>query len=69
MKRQNTFLFLSSFLVILLITSCKTNYGPDIYKPDNSFKIVGYIGGGNFDKLDSIEINKLTYLEPCICQS
>lgn len=30
--------------------------------PDTSFKVVGYIGGGNFGKLDSIELNKLTYL-------
>ena len=47
---------------MLLVTSCKTNYGPDIYQPDNSFKVVGYIGGGNFGKIDSIELNKLTYL-------
>jgi chitinase len=62
MKQQNTLPVLSFFLACLLITSCKTNYGPDIYKSDTSFKIVGYIGGGNFDKLDSIELNKLTYL-------
>jgi chitinase len=42
--------------------ACKPNYGPDIYKPDNSFKVVGYISGGVFNKLDSIEIGKLTYL-------
>jgi chitinase len=62
MKLKNFFSLLTFVLSIFLATSCKTNYGPDIYKPDNSFKVVGYIGGGNFGKLDSIELNKLTYL-------
>jgi chitinase len=62
MKLKNLPLSIFLFLLAFLADSCKTSYGPDIYKPDNSFKIVGYIGGGNFDKLDSIEINKLTYL-------
>jgi chitinase len=62
MKQKIEPLFFSVFLSFLLLSSCKTNYGPDIYKPDNSFKIVGYIGGGNFSKLDSLELNKLTYL-------
>lgn len=62
MKQKNSVQLLSLCLLILLGTGCKTNYGPDIYQPDNSFKVVGYIGGGNFDKLDSIELNKLTYL-------
>jgi len=62
MKQRNSLLSLSCCLALLLITSCETNYGPDIYKPDPGFKVVGYIGGGNFGKLDSIELNKLTYL-------
>jgi chitinase len=62
MKPANLFPFLSIILPFLTGTSCKTSYGPDIYKPDNSFKVVGYIGGGNFAMLDSIELNKLTYL-------
>jgi len=62
MKPRITFQFLSFFSLFMLIISCKTNYGPDIYKPDTSFKVVGYLGGGNFDKLDSIELKKLTYL-------
>jgi chitinase len=62
MKQKTAPLFLSAFLCCVLFSSCKTNYGPDIYKPDNSFKVVGYIGGGNFARLDSIELNKLTYL-------
>lgn len=62
MKPRITFQFLSFFSLFMLIISCKTNYGPDIYKPDTSFKVVGYLGGGNFGKLDSIELKKLTYL-------
>ncbi len=62
MKQKISLLLLFSLSLFLFCTSCKTNYGPDIYKQDNSFKVVGYIGGGNFGKLDSIEINKLTYL-------
>jgi len=62
MKQLISLLSLTCFLAFLLSTSCKTNYGPDIYQPDNSFKVVGYIGGGNFGKIDSIELNKLTYL-------
>ena len=62
MKQQISLLSLTCFLIFLLSTSCKTNYGPDIYQPDNSFKVVGYIGGGNLSKIDSIELNKLTYL-------
>ncbi len=62
MKHRISLLSLTCFLIFLLSTSCKTNYGPDIYQPDNSFKVVGYIGGGNLSKIDSIELNKLTYL-------
>lgn len=62
MKRQVTYLLFLSFLTILLCTSCTTNYGPDIYQPDTGFKVVGYIMGGNFGKLDSIELTRLTYL-------
>jgi spore germination protein YaaH len=48
----------------MLFLSCQTKveYGPDTYVPDTGFKVVGYLGGGNFDEIDSIEIIKLTYL-------
>jgi chitinase len=62
MKPRINLLFLSLFAISLIMSSCKAKYGPDIYKPDNSFKVVGYISGNSFDRLDSIEINKLTYL-------
>jgi chitinase len=65
MKLLFSYTFLFFFLSIMLCTSCtrKTpDWGPDIYQTDNSFKVVGYIGGGNFGKLDSLELNRLTYL-------
>ena len=62
MKLKTLLPLLTFIPALFLATSCKTNYGPDIYQADNSFKVVGYIGGGNFGKLDSIELNKLTYL-------
>lgn len=57
------FLYLS--LGIIICSSCsgrKSFYGPDIYVPDTSFKVVGYLSTGNFNKLDMIELDKLTYL-------
>ena len=62
MKSRINLLILTSLLISILTTSCGPKYGPDIYQPDNSFKVVGYISGNSFDKLDSIEIGKLTYL-------
>ena len=52
------------FLPALFFISCtpKVNYGPDIYKPDASFKIVGYLSGWNFGEIDSLELNRLSYL-------
>jgi chitinase len=52
-------------LSILLISSCTTrtaHYGADIYKADTSFKVVGYLGSGNFNRIDELELDKLTYL-------
>jgi len=49
----------------MLANSCaprKITYGPDIYKADSTFKVVGYLAGGNFEQIDSLELNKLTYL-------
>ncbi len=50
---------------LLLCASCNSGgskWGPDIYKPDTTFKVVGYISSWSFDQLDRIEIEKLTYL-------
>jgi chitinase len=51
-------------IFLLLFVSCnKTpDYGPDIFKPDTGFKVVGYLGGGNFDVINDLELDKLTHL-------
>ena len=55
-------LFLLSALLTVSCTPGKVHYGPDIYAADSSFKVVGYLGGGNFQQIDSLELNRLTYL-------
>jgi chitinase len=58
-------IFFLTFLGVLFCTSCKTriaHYGPDIYQADSSFKVVGYLASGNFDRIDELELDKLTYL-------
>ena len=50
------------YLCILIGLSCKKTYGPDIYTPDTSFKVVGYLSGWNFGVIDDLEIEKLSYL-------
>ena len=62
MKSGSIMRFIVFMAAVMPWSSCTTKYGPDIYTPDNSFKIVGYIGGGNIEKLDSIELGRLTYL-------
>lgn len=62
-----TFPCISGFLYfsILLFFSCKPSsviYGPDIYVENPGFKVVGYLSAGNFDEIDSIELNRLTHL-------
>ncbi len=36
--------------------------GPDIYVEDTDFKIVGYLGAGGFEIIDSLQLTELTYL-------
>ncbi len=58
-------LLLLLFVSTLITISCTNrmpDYGPDIYVPDTTFKVVGYLSTGNFDEIDLIELNKLTYL-------
>jgi hypothetical protein len=56
------FLVCISFLLIISCTNKTDYYGPDLYKPDTSFKVVGYLSGGSFDRIDELELDKLTYL-------
>ncbi|MCK5369850.1 MAG: hypothetical protein KAQ62_14920, partial [Cyclobacteriaceae bacterium] len=64
---KNLFLPLIALLFIVLI-SCENkerkpyNTSPDIYVEDTDFKVVGYLGGGGFNKIDELELEKLTYL-------
>lgn len=65
MKRSSE--VLGQFLAVISVffLSCKvqnTHYGPDIYQEDPGFKVVGYLAAGNFDKIDSIELDILTHL-------
>lgn len=58
--------FVTLCFSILICVSCQTkkvDYGPDIYVEDTSFKIVGYLPGGDFDEIDQLELDKLTYLD------
>jgi chitinase len=53
------------FCSLFLFASCgpkQATYGPDVYVKDNTFKIVGYLGGENFNRIDELELNRLTYL-------
>jgi chitinase len=50
---------------LFLLPSCRprqAGYGPDIYKKDTSFKVVGYLAGDNFRRVDELELKRLTYL-------
>jgi chitinase len=57
--------FLSLILFLMMLVSCaKKPYetGPDIYKENTEFKIVGYLAAGGFDQIDKLELDKLTHL-------
>lgn len=54
--------FIMMYLCLLIGLSCKKTYGPDIYTPDTSFKVVGYLSGWNFGVIDDLELEKLDYL-------
>jgi chitinase len=40
----------------------RVGYGPDVYVQDSGFKVVGYLSGGNFNRIDDVELKRLTYL-------
>ena len=71
MKYIKTYLFSELSMIIMLfmtLISCekkdKKPYAtsPDIYIEDVDFKIVGYLGEGGFDKIDDLELKRLTHL-------
>jgi len=66
MKPTTLLFLLLVSLFSLAFTSCQKEplytTGPDIYVPDTDFKVVGYLSAGGFEKIDNIELEKLTYL-------
>jgi chitinase len=57
--------------VILILMFCaaalstfrsQAGYGPGLHKKGTSFKVVGYLAGQNFRRIDELELNRLTYL-------
>jgi len=52
-------------LCLIMFVSCKKDEGitaPDTYVDDTGFKVVGYIAARGFDKIDKLEIDKLTHM-------
>jgi len=50
------------FVAALSIPRSRAGYGPDVHEKGTSFKVVGYLGGGNFRLIDELELNRLTHL-------
>jgi len=61
-SRVSVILILMFFAAALSFSRSRTGYGPDVHKKDTSFKVVGYLAGGNFRRIDELELNRLTYL-------
>ena len=50
---------------MLILGSCKTGtviHGSKKFVDDPNFKVVGYLSAGNFDAVDTIELDKITHL-------
>lgn len=53
------------FILLLLCISCKKevyHQASNVYVDDTTFKVVGYLVGGNFKLIDEIQLDKLTHL-------
>jgi GH18 family chitinase len=56
---------LSILFFATIFLSCTGQQGQkdqDAYIPDQRFKVVGYLMGSNFDKIDLLELDRLTHL-------
>ena len=53
---------LLSILAVLSCTGEQRKKDQDAYLPDQRFKVVGYLMGSNFDKIDLLELDLLTHL-------
>jgi chitinase len=65
MKTLHLLLIALLSFTLVLFASCgpkQVTYGPDVYVRDTTFKVVGYLAGGNFNRIDDLELNRLTYL-------
>jgi chitinase len=65
MKKSHLHLIALLCCSLFLLPACRprqAGYGPDIYKKEASFKVVGYLMGENFRRIDELELKKLTYL-------
>ncbi|MFN7996801.1 MAG: glycosyl hydrolase family 18 protein [Bryobacteraceae bacterium] len=61
-SRVNVILILMLGASALWIVRSWAGYGPDLDKKAASFKVVGYLAGQNFRRIDELELNRLTYL-------
>lgn len=53
------------FMLLFMCGGCKKavyQQAPDRYVQDTTFKVVGYLSGGNFGLIDQIQLDKLTHL-------
>jgi chitinase len=58
-------LSMPALIAASIVVSCnekKIEWGPDVYVPDTTFKVVGYITARTPEKMDSLELDKLTHL-------
>lgn len=63
--RKYILLFFPVLIAAFILMSCKEKkieWGPDVYVPDTTFKVVGYITARTPEKMDSLELDKLTHL-------
>jgi GH18 family chitinase len=50
------------FAAALSISRSQAGDGSDVHKKGASFKVVGYLSGRNFRRIDELELNRLTHL-------
>jgi len=62
MRTSRVSVILMFFVAALSIPRSRAGYGPDVHEKGTSFKVVGYLGGGNFRLVDELELNRLTHL-------
>ena len=62
MRTSRVSVILMFFVAALSIPRSRAGYGPDVHEKGTSFKVVGYLAGGNFRLIDELELNRLTHL-------